>query len=249
MKIVAIIQARMGSTRLPGKMMVEIFNKPIIEHVFERVKSSRLINEIWLATTADKEDDVLAKWARLKVEKIYRGSNEDVLDRYFQAAKQAQADIIVRITGDCPLHDSQVIDLVVKEFLSGSFDYVSNSHPPTYPDGLDVEVFSFQALKKAWEEAKLKSEREHVAPYIWKHPELFKIKNVSSGIDLSKERWTLDTKEDFLFISNILKECQARKLDVNLKNILSIIAIFPQWRNINLQYKRNEGYDKSINED
>ncbi|MCX6722591.1 MAG: glycosyltransferase family protein [Candidatus Staskawiczbacteria bacterium] len=249
MKIVAIIQARMGSTRLPGKMMLKILGKPIIEHVFERIKDSQLINEIWLATTLNAEDNVLADWADSKGKKVYRGSSDDVLERYWQTAKQAGADIVVRITGDCPLHDSEVIDSVINKFLSGGFDYVSNAHPPTYPDGLDTEVFSFQALEKSWEEAKLKSEKEHVTPYIWKNSEKFKIDNVSNEIDLSKERWTLDTKEDFLFIDNILKECATRGVKVNFKNVLDILESFPHWREINSVYQRNEGYQKSINED
>ena len=249
MKIVAIIQARMDSTRLPGKMMLKVLDKPIIEHVFERVKDSQLINEIWLATTINTEDDVLANWAALKGEKFYRGSSDDVLERYWQTAKQAGADIVVRITGDCPLHDSEVIDLVINKFLSGKFDYVSNVNSPTYPDGLDTEVFSFQALEKAWEEAKLKSEKEHVTPYVWKNSEKFKIDNVSNEINLSQERWTLDTKEDFLFIDSILKECAARGVKVSFKNILDVLADFPHWREINSAYQRNEGYQKSINED
>ena len=249
MKIIAIIQARMGSTRLPGKMMLDLYGKPVIERVFERIKPSHFINEIWLATTINPEDDVLVDWAQKNKIKFFRGSSDDVLDRFYQAAAPIQADAIVRITGDCPLHDFQVIDKVIAEYVQGGHDYVSNSHPPTYPDGLDLEVFSFQALKKAWSEAELKSEREHVTPYIWKHPDIFKIKNVVNAVDLSDQRWTLDTKEDWEFLKIIFQEIEIRKEYGHLSEVVAILQEHPEWLKINSQYKRNEGYQKSLKED
>lgn len=248
MKIVAIIQARMGSTRLPGKMMLKILEKPIIQYVFDRVKLSQLINEIWLATTVNSEDDVLAEWAASNGEKFYRGSSDDVLDRYYQTAKLACADVVVRITGDCPLTDGEVIDGVVGEYLKGGCDYVCNTQPPTYPDGLDTEVFAFSVLEKAWKEAELNSEREHVTPYIWKHPEIFKIKNVTYGLNLNNLRWTLDTMEDFEFIKLVIQEA-ARLDDFSIKTILKIVSDHPEWQEINSKFKRNEGYAKSLREE
>lgn len=250
MKIVAIIQARMGATRLPGKMTMDLSGQPVIRRVFERVKLSRFINEIWLATTINPEDDILAEWAEQNKINYFRGSAEDVLDRFYHTALKAKADVIVRITGDCPLHDYQVIDKVFAAYLEdSSLEYVSNVNPPTYPDGLDTEVFSFEALKKSWQEAKLKSEREHVTPYIWKHPERFKIGNISHLEDLSFYRWTLDTSEDLIFLRLIFEELQKKQQFGHLAEVLTILQEHQDWLKINAQYRRNEGYQKSLKVD
>lgn len=248
-KIIAIVQARMGATRLPGKMLMKLGPKSAVAHVIERVKLSKYINEVWLATTTNSKDGDLVKWAEENNVLCHRGSEDDVLDRYYQTALRAKADIIVRVTGDCPLSDYEVIDKVIKEYKEGDFDYVSNVHPPTYPDGLDTEVFSFGSLEKAWKEASLKSEREHVTPYIWKNPEIFKMKNVENEEDLSEQRWTLDTQEDFDFIEKIILECGKKSSECKMKEVLEIIASNPQWKEINSMYKRNEGYAKSLEED
>lgn len=249
MKVVAIIQARMGSSRLPGKMLMTLGNKPAFLHVVDHVRDCKTVNEIVLATTDTLLDNGLARLVEEKGILVFRGSENDVLDRYYQAAKQSNGDVIVRITGDCPLIDSSVIDSVVEVFLQsgGKYDYVSNIHPPTFPDGLDVEVFSFGALEKAWEEAELSSEREHVTPYIWKHPEIFSAFNVSNDIDLSTERWTLDTQEDLDFLHLVIQEKGERKL--SWTEIKHIIDEHPEWRDINAHYHRNEGYEKSIAEE
>lgn len=250
MKVVAIIQARMGSTRLPGKSMMEVDNRPIIQYVFDRISPSLLINEVCLATTINTEDDVLEKWAKDQNIKYYRGSTDDVLDRYYQAALLANADVVIRITGDCPLSDYKVINVVLDEYQKGKFDYVCNTQPPTYPDGFDVEVFSFASLKKAWEEAKLKSEREHVTPYIWKNSNIFKIKNVvNQGANMSNFRLTLDTEADFKLISKIIQECNLKNAYCHLFDIINILKIHPEWLELNSQYKRNEGYFKSLKND
>lgn len=251
MKIVGIVQARMGSTRLPGKMMKEVLGKPMVQYVFDRVQPSQRMAEVWLATTTDASDDVLADWAKTHGVKCYRGSVNDVLDRYYQTAKLAGAEVVVRITGDCPLADYQVIDTVINGYLTEypTFDYVCNTQPPTFPDGLDTEVFSFVSLEKAWNEAKLPSEREHVTPYIWKHPEIFKIKNILNGVDLSGLRWTLDTEEDFSLIRLIIEAMATEKNYPDFSRILEIFREHPEWANINAQYKRNEGYAKSLKED
>lgn len=249
-KVVVIIQARMGATRLPGKMMMDLAGKPVIERVVERVKLSSLINEIWIATTVNPEDNVLADWAQKNKINSFRGSSDDVLDRYHETAKFAGADTVVRITGDCPLIDPCLIDEVIAGFLSGDNDYASNTHPPTFPDGLDVEVFSFKALERAWQEAELKSEREHVTAFIWNHSEKFKLKNIVNKKNYSSERWTLDTKEDMEFIERVVKVCQDHGDSVlSWIAILDIINQHPEWRGLNSRYGRNEGYFKSLAED
>lgn len=252
MKIVAIIQARMGSTRLPGKTLKKLAGQPAIAHVFDRLSRAKNIDEIWLATTSNPEDDQLAIWAKQSKINCYRGQAEDVLDRYYQTAITAKAEVIIRITGDCPLLDPEIVDQIITEFLKNDYDYISNSQPPSYPDGLDVEVFSATVLGKAWREASLKSEREHVTPYIWKNPKIFRIKNFLYSENLSNFRWTLDTEEDLIFLNKILeaiKNNPPQSKYGNLKDILSIIKQHPDWININSKYKRNEGYDKSLNND
>lgn len=246
MKIVGIIQARMGSTRLPGKMMMTILGKPVIQQVFERVDASKLINELWLATTTNSEDDIISQWADQHGVFCFRGSSEDVLDRYYQANQIANADILVRVTGDCPLIDVVVIDAAIQYYCEGSYDYVSNSQPPTYPDGLDVEVFSAKTLARAWAEATLTSEREHVTPYIWKHPELFRLGTVFCADDLSDHRWTLDTQADFDFINKVMEACAVKQNRCGMSDVLLILKEHPEWATINSQYKRNEGYTKSL---
>ena len=264
----------MGATRLPGKMMKDIAGQPVIAHVFRRARLSKRARDIWLATTTSPADDILAEWAEEGGIKCYRGSENDVLDRYYQAAKLAKAEVIVRVTGDCPLIDANVIDAVVDKFFSEKYDYASNIHPPTFPDGLDTEVVSFAALERAWQEAKLPSEREHVMPYIWKHPELFKMSNVkcpsyapasprlrraskasagrqmsSVDTDLSRYRWTLDTPEDLIFLRRVIEACQERGHECGLSEILEIVDEHPDWQAINAARQRNEGYNKSVAED
>lgn len=249
MKVVAIIQARMGSSRLPGKMLMKLGNKPTFLHVVDRVRECKTVNEIILATTVSAMDDSLTKLAHENSTHVFRGDENDVLDRYYQAAKEVKAEVVVRITGDCPLIDPTMIDVVVQKFIeaNGKYEYVSNIHPPTFPDGLDVEVFSFAALEKAWNEARLPSEREHVTPYIWKNATLFPAFSVTNEKDYSQERWTLDTQEDLDFLQMVIQEIGERKL--GWIEIANLIDEHPEWKNINAKYHRNEGYEKSIAEE
>jgi spore coat polysaccharide biosynthesis protein SpsF (cytidylyltransferase family) len=256
MKIVGIIQARMGSTRLPGKMLLSLGGKLVIEHVFNRARTAKKLNQVVLATTVSPADDLLADWAEKNSIPYFRGSESHVLERYYECAKLFEADVIVRLTGDCPLLDPQVIDDVVDAYLSGDgkYEYVSNIHPPTFPDGLDTEVFSFSALEKAWQEATLLSEREHVTPYIWKHPEIFPASNVSCTVDgksinLSEERWTLDTPSDFNFLNAVVKHLESSEGKLDFFSIFNLINANPKWREINAGQTRNEGYVKSLQED
>lgn len=248
-KVVAIIQARVGSTRLPKKVLKKILGKPMLWHLINRVKKARLVDEIVLATTTKREDKSLLELAKESGVNSYAGSEDDVLDRYFQAATKFGADVIVRVTADCPLIDPQVVDNVVKQFLDGSFDYASNTVKLSYPDGLDTEVFSYEALKRAWEGAKRSSEREHVTSYIRNHPEKFKIGSVEHAKDFSGMRWTVDTEEDFKFVSGIYKRLYTKGRIFLMKDILKLLGNQPELMEINKGILRNEGYLKSLRKD
>ncbi|KYC54028.1 MAG: 3-deoxy-manno-octulosonate cytidylyltransferase [Candidatus Methanofastidiosum methylothiophilum] len=245
--IAAIIQARMGSTRFPNKMMERVGSKPLISLVIDRVGKSTLIEKVILATTTKKDDDVLIQIAIEKNIDFFRGSENDVLDRFYNAAKKYKVDTIVRITGDCPFIDPVVIDQVIGLHLEAKSDYTSNIKPPTFPDGLDVEVFSFISLEKAWKEAKLNSEREHVTPYIWKNNKLFKIVNLFNKKDLSNIRLTIDEKEDLVLIKEIIKYINIENFTI--EDIILTIENNPYMLEINNKIKRNEGYEKSLIED
>jgi spore coat polysaccharide biosynthesis protein SpsF (cytidylyltransferase family) len=240
----------MGSTRLSGKVMLEISGKPVLWHVINRVSKSKLIDGLVVATTTNHEDDAIEKFCSKNSIMVFRGSEDDVLDRYYQCARKLNIENIVRITADCPLHDPAVIDLVIERYRQGNYDYVSNIDPPTYPDGIDVEVFSFRALDIAWRNASLVSEREHVTPYIRKHRDFFKINNVTNDEDLSFYRWTLDQVEDFEFIQKIYKKfSESNTDDFYTQDIIGLLEKNPELTNINSAITRNEGYAKSVNKD
>lgn len=235
MRVVAIIQARMGSTRLPGKVLKTILGKPVILWDLERVSLSKLINDIVVAIPVGKENDIIADTIQNHNPRILisRGSEDDVLDRYYNAAKKSKAEIVVRITSDCPLIDPIVVDKVIEQFLNIDCDYCSNSLKRTYPRGLDTEVFSFDVLAKAWREAKKDYEREHVTPYIIENPEKFKLINVSNDIDLSQHRWTLDMKEDFEFIKEVYQKIYPEKHIFFMDDILELLNREPELIDIN----------------
>lgn len=247
--VTAIIQARMGSTRLPGKSLAEIEGKPLLEHVMERVRASRTVQRIVLATTTEASDDVLAdQSARLNV-CVYRGAVNDVLDRYYRAAQQFQAGVVVRVTADDPFKDPEVIDHVVGRFFeNASVDYASNTIEPTYPEGLDIEVFSFQALEQAWKEAVLNSDREHVTPYIWRQPQLFRILNVKHDPNLSHLRWTLDYEADLHFARAVYARLYDGRVFL-MKDILSLLEREPSLTSMNSGIPRNAGWLRSIEAD
>lgn len=249
MHLIAIIQARMGSTRLPGKVLLTIENRTVLEHVIRRVKSSKLIDDVIVATTIDKEDlKIVGLCASLGVN-IYCGSEKDVLDRYYQSAKLFKADNIVRITADCPVIDYRIINNVINMHLMHNSDYTSNTLKESFPDGQDVEVFTFKSIKTAWENATLLSEREHVTPYIRNNPALFKHMNLMSNIDYSNKRWTLDNKEDFEFLRLVYKYLYQKESLFGMQDIIELINERPDIEKINQHIIRNEGYTKSLKAD
>jgi spore coat polysaccharide biosynthesis protein SpsF len=242
-----IIQARMNSSRLPGKVMKKLNNKPMLNYVLEQIRFSKLVKKIIVATTHSKNDDLIYEYVKKKGINIFRGKSKDVLDRYFQCAKKFQLDTIVRITSDCPLIDPEIIDLVIKNYMQGDFDYISNNKPRTFPYGMDVEVFSFKSLKKAWVEASLPSEREHVTPYIYKNLKKFKIKNIKQKKNFSKIRITVDRQNDFELIKNIVNNVKSNP--ILMKDIIELYHKNQELFKINKNYLDDEGYIKSLNED
>lgn len=220
MKTVVIIQARMGSTRLPGKVLKKVIGKTVLEHVIDRVIKSKEVDEIVIATTDRLEDEAIVKEAiRLGV-KFYRGSEDDVLGRYYNAAKENNAAIVIRITSDCPLIDPIIMDNMIKVYKSNSCDYISNTISRTYPRGLDCEVFSFQVLEQAFNNTTENYQREHVTPYIYENKQLFDIKQYLDEEDNSDLRCTLDTQEDYEVITKTLELVQTNYTYSDLLHVL-----------------------------
>jgi len=203
LKVVAIVQARMGSTRLPGKVLQDLEGETVLARVVTRLRRARLINEFLVATTDRAADDAIVKECRSLAVPVFRGEQDDVLDRYFRAAQLAKAEIVVRITSDCPLIDPEITDKTIAAFLEARPDYASNSLVRTYPRGLDTEVMSFATLGRAWQEARKPHEREHVTPYVYQHPAEFKLLSVTGEADHSAHRWTVDTPEDLELVRAI----------------------------------------------
>ncbi|MCA1293981.1 glycosyltransferase family protein [Paenibacillus sp. alder61] len=206
MNITAIIQARMGSTRLPGKVMKRLIDKSVLGHVITRCQVVPSVNQVVVATTVLDEDDEICREAERYGASVYRGSKDHVLSRYYEAAKLAGADVVVRVTSDCPLLDPNISDQVIRHFLQHSYDYSSSGLSGTFPRGLDTEVFTFAALEKAYLNAHKEYEFEHVTPYIYQHPEIFNYHSYSNLTDESRYRITLDTQEDWELIRIIYEE-------------------------------------------
>ena len=250
--IMAIIQARMGSSRLPGKVLLDLAGRPVLWHAVSRVRKAHLVDMVLVATTDQPTDEPIRRFCAEQAVPCFAGSEQDVLDRFVQAARFAGAterDAIVRITADCPLVDPDVIDQVVAAYLKSGVDYASNINPPTFPDGLDVEVFRFSALLMAWREAKLVSEREHVTPYLRNHPNKFSAHNVTHDTDLSALRWTLDEPADYALLQRIVAELDRARPDFHLTDVLQVLAAHPEWQELNRDFQRNEGYVKSLRQE
>jgi len=245
--VVAIVQARMSSTRLPGKVMKEICSRPVLGHVVDRLSFSEQIDKIVVATSTDPSDDVIERWCTEERVRSFRGSLGDVLARYYWAARAYGARTIVRVTADCPLIDPAIVDRVIGIYLSGGYDYARTDE--TYPNGLDVEVFSMEALLKAYNEAVLPSEREHVTPYIWKRPELFSMKRDICGKDLTAMRWTIDDRKDFALVEAIFNGLYSFGAVFHMDEIVEFLNANRALLKINEGTKRNEGYARSLVED
>lgn len=243
MNVVCIMQARMGSTRLNGKVLKKICGKTVLEHDIDRLKKVRNITKIIIATTTLEKDDLIVEEAdRLNI-KYYRGSEEDVLARYYYAAKENNADIVVRVTSDCPLIDSEITEGIIQYYLDNSekYDYVSNTIDRTYPRGLDTEVFSFKALEKTFNEAASKRDKEHVTPYIWDNSNLFRIYQYKNDVDYSELRWTLDTLEDFELIVRIYNILYPDKNNnFNMSDILKLYIQYSDLNSINNNIEQKE---------
>lgn len=203
MKVVAIIQARMGSTRLQGKVLKDLEGETVLARVVNRLRRARLVDEVQVATTDRAADDAIVTECRSLSVLVSRGDQDDVLDRYFRAAQLAKADVVVRITSDCPLIDPEITDKTIAAFLEARPDYASNAMVRTYPRGLDTEVMTAAALGRAWQKARKPYEREHVTPYLYEHPADFKLLAVTGDADYSAHRWTVDTPEDLALVQVI----------------------------------------------
>ncbi|MDC0202156.1 glycosyltransferase family protein [Candidatus Nitrosopelagicus sp.] len=243
-----IIQARMGSSRLPGKVMMKLDNsQPILYYVIKQHQFCNLVDKIVVATTELESDDIIAEFAHNMEVDCFRGNSTNVLDRYYQCAKKYNFSTIIRVTADNPFNDPQVVDKVVEEFKSKDYDYITNSLPRTFPQGISVEIFSFDVLEKAWNNAKLPSEKEHVTPYIYNHPDDFKISNFRYEEDFSNIRCTVDQDNDYKLTKIIASEI--KKSPILVSDILNLFKEKPELFEINKDHILDEGYKISLEED
>jgi spore coat polysaccharide biosynthesis protein SpsF len=244
-KIVCIIQARMSSSRLPGKVLIDIGGQPMLGWVVRRVQRSRKIDQVVVATTTDASDDPIVEFCQAGQIACFRGSLFDVLDRYYQAAKEYKADIIVRVTADCPLIDPQLVDQVIEELQNKHLDFTANRLPPpfkrTYPIGLDVEVTTIKALTEAWQNAKLQHEREHVMPYLYSGSVRYQVGVVNAEQDYGSQRWTVDTPQDLIFVQKVVELLEDRE-DFTWRDILQLVLAHPELAEINVDV-RHKSYD------
>lgn len=251
--VVTVIQARTGSSRLPGKVLMPLVAAPLLVRMVERVLSAKHCGTVVVATTTEKSDDPIEAICKEKGWNIYRGHSTDLLDRHYQAARLYEADAVVKIPSDCPLIDPQIIDKVLNVYLEKypEFDFVSNLHPATYPDGNDVEVMKFSVLEEAWKEGSLPMEREHTTPFIWERPERFRLQNVSweTGLNYSmSHRWTIDYPEDYAFISRVYNELYPYNPNFGLTDILDLLVAKPEIFEINSNFAGVNWYRNHLNE-
>ncbi len=232
MKVIAIVQARMGSTRLPGKVMMDLAGEPMLARVVGRTRRAESVDETVVATTADSADDTIERLCRVRGWSCFRGSSDDVLDRYYRAAQKYEADAVLRVTSDNPLVDPSVINAVVSAYADAKPDCASNDIPPrTYPLGLGVEVVSMEALRRAWNESHDSASREHVTYYIIEHPALFRLLAVRNPTDCSALRWTVDTAEDLAFVRKIYSHFGHDRF--SWQEALELVNAHPAWRELN----------------
>ncbi len=235
MKIVAIVQARTGSTRLPGKVMKPLLGLPMLARLLERLARCQKLDDIVVATTDDGSEQPIVELVDSLNVHVFRGSEDDVLTRYYGATQRYGADVVVRITSDCPLIAPEVVDTCVEAFSAsgGDVDYASNVFTRTYPRGLDTEVFSMRALETAFKEATTPSEREHVTPFIWRQPQRFRLLDVVDTEDHSDLRWTVDTPEDFELVSRIYGALYPTNPAFSYRDVLRLLDEHPGWSGLN----------------
>lgn len=239
--IVVVVQARTGSSRLPGKILLPVLGKPLLLHMVERVRTAMVSDKVVVATTTEAEDDPIVGLCLEQEIPCFRGHPTDLLDRHYKTGKYFGADAVVKIPSDCPLIDPAIINRVLWYYICHreAYDFVSNLHPASYPDGNDVEVMSMQVLERAWKEAKNPHEREHTTPYIWDNPSLFRIGNVvwESGLNYSmSHRWTIDYREDYEFIRTVYEHLYPINPLFGMIDILHLLDKYPDIAKINQLY-------------
>lgn len=249
MKVVAILQARCNSSRLPNKVLMPILGKPMIQWQIERLAQCTNIDKLIIATSVEDSDLPLVQLGNKLGISVHRGSLNNVLERFYQVAIKTEADLIVRLTGDCPLIDPSIVDKVIHFMKEGDFDYVSNSIEPSFPDGLDVEAFSFDTLKEIYANANLSSEKEHVTLFVANNKNKFKIGVYKNSIDLSHHRWTVDEPNDFKLVSAIFEGLVDFKDEFGMADILNFLDNEPNLNDLNSDIQRNEGLLKSLDKD
>lgn len=247
--ILAILQARVSSSRLPAKVLKPLLGQPMLLRQVERIKRSKTIDQLVIATSLDSSDDPIAELCQEHGLTCYRGELHDVLDRFYRAALPYAPAHVVRLTGDCPVLDPVLLDEVVRFHLEGAFDYASNAIPATFPDGLDVEVFRYVCLEQAWREATLPSQREHVTPFIHRQPARFKLGSYTSPVDRSHLRWTVDEPADLEVANRIYERLYPSNPAFTYQDILTLFEGEPDLSRINAHHPRNEGMLKSLQED
>ena len=243
MKIVAIVQARMGSTRLPGKVMKPLLGEPMLARLLERLARCAKLDDIVVATTDDGSEQPIVELVDALDVHVFCGSEDDVLGRYHGAAQRCGADVVVRITSDCPLIAPEIVDKCVEDFLAsgGEVDYASNVFTRTYPRGLDTEVFSVGALETAFNEATTPPDREHVTPFVWRQPQRFRLLDVVATEDHSDLRWTVDTPEDFELVNKIYGALYPTNPAFSYRDVLRLLGEHPEWSDLNRHVEQKKG--------
>jgi len=240
MTTTVVVQARMGATRLPGKVLKPIAGRPMIDYQLERLRRVKNASRIVIATTDQPADDAIAAFCAEAGVDCARGSEADVLARYHDALQRFPADAVVRVTADCPLIDPAVVDAAIAAFAPQQYDYVSNMLEHTYPYGMAVEVMSADALREAHREARRPEEREHVTPFIYRHPERYRLKSLTVTPNLSHHRWTVDTPEDLQLVSRILQALYPRKPQFTMQDVLELLDEHPDWCRINAHVQQRK---------
>lgn len=243
--ILALLQARTSSSRLPGKVLLPLAGEAMLFRQMERIRRASLIDQLIVATSDRADDDPIAEIAARAAVGCHRGSLGNVLDRFHGAAAPLQPGNVVRLTGDCPLVDWKVIDGCIRFAVEGGFDYASNSLNPTWPDGLDVEVMTFEALQTAWREANTPLETEHVTPFLYRQPDRFNLGSFENDTDLSEMRWTVDEPQDYEFVRQVYEALYPADPAFDTSDILALLSRRPELRRINMGIQRNEGLAKS----